>query len=142
MKTNEDLQKDIHDEILSKLLLNAPRTSITAIISKHIKKALYITSLVGIGLLFNSCIGGYVATEPAYVEYSRPQQPSSLHIWIDGDWYWSNQTHNYVKRNGYWELPRQNRIYVTGFWQTSPKGRYWKPGHWQRQGHQRNNRNR
>lgn len=140
MKTNEDLQKDVHDEIQSKLLLNAAEISVTAIIKKHIRKAIYITSLAGVGLLFNSCIGGYIATEPVYVETSRPPQPSNLHIWIDGDWYWSNQSHTYVKRNGYWEQPRQNRIYVAGYWQTSPKGRYWKPGHWQRQGHQGNGR--
>lgn len=142
MKTNEDLQKDVHDEIQSKLLLNAAETSVTSTIRKHVKKAIYITSLVGVGLLFNSCIGGYIATEPTYVEISRPPQPSNSHIWIDGDWFWSSQTHTYVQRNGYWEQPRPNHTYVAGNWQTSPKGRYWKSGHWQRQNHQDNNRHR
>ncbi|RPH31630.1 MAG: hypothetical protein EHM93_12800 [Bacteroidales bacterium] len=142
MKTKEVLQNGIHDEIESKSLKNAAAISVSTIINKHMKRAIYLASLVGIGLLFNSCIGGYIATEPAYVEYSRPQQPSSLHIWIDGDWYWSNQSHTYVKRNGYWVQPRPNHTYVVGYWQTSPKGRYWKSGYWQRQGHQGRNRHR
>ena len=99
-----------------------------------------MASLLGVGLLFKSCIGGYIATEPVYVQSPRPPQPSNLHIWIDGDWTWSRQTHTYVQRNGYWEKPRPNRTYVAGYWQTSPKGRYWKSGHWQKQNH--NNRNR
>jgi hypothetical protein len=140
MKTNEDLLKAVHNEIQSESLMNAAEISVTAKLQKHVKRFVYITSLVGVGLLFNSCIGGYIATEPAYVEISRPPQPSNLHIWIDGDWYWSNQSHNYVQRNGYWEKPRPNRTYVAGYWQTSPKGRYWKSGHWQKQNN--NNRNR
>ena len=50
------------------------------------KKLVYLTSLAGIGLFLNSCATGYVATEPSYVEYSRPQRPSDLHIWVNGDW--------------------------------------------------------
>ena len=90
--------------------------------TKVFKKLVYLTSLAGIVLFLNSCAAGYVATEPTYVEYSRPQRPSDLHVWIDGDWVFNRSTRVYVQKNGYWEQPRQNQTYVSGQWQTTPKG--------------------
>lgn len=107
-----------------------------------LKKLIFITSMAGIGLFLNGCSTGYVATEPSYVEYSRPQRPSELHIWIDGDWVFNSQTHAYVQRNGYWAAPDQRRVYVSGQWQTSPRGKYWSKGHWQKNRHQENRHNR
>lgn len=107
-----------------------------------LKKLIFLSSLAGIGLFFNGCTAGYVATEPSYVEYSRPQRPSDLHIWIDGDWVFNNQTHAYVQRNGYWERPAQGRTYISGQWQSTPRGKYWSKGHWQKNGHEGNRRNR
>ena len=135
MKNIELLEKDAHVENKRKPFL----TSITAKSGKQIKRVIYLSSLIGIGLLFNSCSLGYVATEPAYVEVSRPARPSNLHIWIDGDWVFSRQTQNYERRPGYWEQPRQNRTYIAGYWQAGPRGKNWVPGHWQRNGN--NNRN-
>lgn len=106
------------------------------------RKLVFLASLAGIGLFLNSCAAGYVVTEPSYVEYSRPQRPSELYIWIDGDWIFNSQTHAYVQQNGYWAKPNHDRIYVTGQWQTSPKGKYWSKGHWQRKEREENRHNR
>jgi hypothetical protein len=102
------------------------------------RKIIFIASLAVTGLCINSCVGGFVATEPAYVEYSRPQRPSNVHIWIDGDYAWNNQTHVYVQRVGYWEQPRQGQIFVAGHWQSGPKGKSWTNGRWEKQGNQKN----
>lgn len=142
MKNTEDLQKNDQRANSKESLLNPFRLAVNAKISIYFRRFVFSTCLIGIGLLFNSCIGGYIATEPVYVENNRPSRPSNLHIWIDGGWIWSSQSHNYVHQNGYWEQPRENRTYVEGYWQTTPRGKTWKPGHWQRKGHQGGNRHR
>jgi hypothetical protein len=142
MKKNEELEKDVQYPIKSEVLLNSSETGIIGRVGSHLKKIIYITSLAGVSLLLNSCVGGFVATEPAYVEYSRPARPSELYVWIDGDYAWNNQTHVYVQRAGYWEKPRQNQTFVSGHWQANAKGKSWAPGHWQRQGRQDNRRDR
>ena len=106
-----------------------------------LKKLIFISSIAGVGLFFNGCAAGYVATEPSYVEYSRPQRPSDMHIWVDGDWAFNRQTHAYVQRNGYWAAPSQGRVYVSGQWQSTPRGKYWSKGHWQKRGRDENRRN-
>jgi hypothetical protein len=126
MKTCEYLPKDVPQEI---------EISVASKVGKRLKKFMYITGLAGITLCFNACVPGYIATEPSYVEYTRPQQPSPLHIWIDGDWLFNRQSHTYVQKVGYWEKPNQRRTYVSGHWQKTPRGNYWSTGHWQRQGH-------
>ena len=89
--------------------------------------------ILGVGsLLLNSCFAGYVASEPAYVEYSRPAPPSNQHIWINGDYEWNNSSRVYVQRNGYWDHPRPGQSYQSGHWQSSPKGKSWSKGHWQK----------
>ena len=105
---------------------------------KQFRKIIFIGSLAVMGFCVNSCVAGYVETEPAYVEYSRPPRPSSMHIWIDGDYAWNNQTHVYVQRAGYWEQPRQGQVFVTGHWQSGPKGKSWTNGRWEKQGNQKN----
>ena len=133
MKNNKDLKNDVQDSIKSKLLLNSSETGLISRAGVNFKKIIYIASLAGMGLFLNSCLVGYVATEPAYVEYSRPPRPNNLYIWVDGDWAWSNQSHAYVQRTGYWEKPRQNQTFVTGHWQTTAKGKSWSNGHWQKE---------
>lgn len=93
------------------------------------------------GLFLNSCVAGYVATEPSYIENSRPDRPSNLHVWIDGDWVWSNRTKVYVRNNGYWSKPSRGRTYIAGHWQSSPRGSRWVPGHWQGHGRMMNHVN-
>lgn len=136
MKTNENMQKDAQEAINRMPLFGVAKIGIAVKVGRHLKKIIFLTSLVGMGLIFNACSVGYVATEPAYVEYSRPQQPSKLHVWIDGDWVYSSQTHTYAQKHGRWERPNQGRTYVSGHWQSTPRGKYWVAGSWQRQGRQ------
>jgi hypothetical protein len=133
MKTSENLQRDVQDGIKSESLLNTEENGFSTKVGKHVKKFIYIASLVGIGLFFNSCIAGYVETEPNYVENARPPRPSNLHIWIDGDWIYSRHNHGYTRNEGSWQAPVRGRTYVSGHWQATSRGHYWAPGHWQRE---------
>lgn len=134
MKINENLQKDVRDSIESEQFLSATETGIIANVNKHLRIIIFLTSLTGITLFFFACAPGYIVTQPTYVEDSRPPQPSSLHIWVGGDWIYSRQNHAYEHRSGYWERPNQGRTYEPGHWQQTPRGQYWIPGRWHRQG--------
>jgi hypothetical protein len=133
MKKISELQKDNQDTNKSKWFLDAEKSGFFERTGSKMKKIIYIASLAGMGLFLNSCMVGYVADEPGYVEYARPMRPSEQHIWIDGDWGWNNQTHVYVQKAGYWDKPRQGQSFVSGHWQQSPKGKSWAKGHWQKQ---------
>jgi hypothetical protein len=133
MNTNKDLQKDLKETIESEPRSHSTEVDMVMLVGKHLKKFIYITSLAGIGLFVNACTAtGYVASEPTYVENVRPARPSDLHVWIDGDWIWSNQTHVYVQRAGFWDRPREGRVFVKGYWQASSHGSRWVKGSWQR----------
>jgi hypothetical protein len=95
---------------------------------------LFFTS---IGILFTSCMGGFVASEPSYSEYARPQRQYDNQIWIAGDWGWNSQTHVYVQKAGYWDAPRAGHSYVEGRWQTTQRGKSWTKGHWQKDNNQK-----
>jgi hypothetical protein len=136
MENTKDFKNDVDSEIKSNELLKTSETGVITKISRNFKKVIYITSLAGMGLFLNSCVAGYIGTEPSYVEFSRPARPSTLHVWIDGDWAWNNQTHVYVQKTGHWQKPYQGQTYFPGYWQTGPKGKSWAPGHWQRQNSQ------
>ena len=135
LKKNEDLQNEIHLAINPKPFIIIRESSV----GKYMKIFSYMVLLIGIVIIFNSCVGGYVATEPSYVEYNRPQRSSENQIWIEGDWGWNNQTHLYVQRAGYWDQPRQGQSYVNGSWRTTARGKSWTKGHWQKDAHQNNN---
>jgi hypothetical protein len=132
MQKNKDLQKDVQDATKWEPLMDATETGVNTKVGKNLKKFIYLTSLVGIGLFFNGCMAGYVATEPIYVEVSRPARPSNDYIWINGEWTWNRQSHVYVQNTGLWERPNQRRTYVSGHWQASPRGKYWVSGRYQR----------
>ena len=106
------------------------------------RKLCVLAGIAGLGIFLNSCAPGYMATQSSYVEQSRPERPSDLHVWIDGDWILDRQTNAYVQQNGYWSEPKQNRIYVSGQWQTTPKGKYWSKGHWHKKNREENRHNR
>jgi hypothetical protein len=142
MRVNRSLQKVVQEAIKCEPILNATETRVSTRFGKYLKTFIFLASLAGIGLFLNSCMGGYVATEPSYTVYDRPQQPSSTHIWIDVGWGWNNQRHIYVQKAGYWEQPRQGQTYVSGSWQTTPRGKSWSKGHWQSTGRQTKNRGR
>jgi hypothetical protein len=137
MKNTEVTPNDFQEATQNQSLLITTKAVAITKIGGGIKRMIILASLAGIGLFFNGCTAGYVATEPSYVEYSRPQRPSDLHVWIDGDWVFNGQTHAYVQRNGYWERPVQGRTYISGSWQSTPRGKYWSKGHWQK-GNRRN----
>lgn len=141
MKKNEELKEVLEYSIMvSDLVQNESRASIYPRVGKYMRIFSYLVLFTGIGIIFTSCMGGYVASEPYYTEYARPQRPSETHIWIDGDWGWNNQTHVYVQKAGYWEKPRQGQSYVAGRWQTTQRGKSWTKGHWQKDNNQRDNR--
>jgi hypothetical protein len=137
MKNNEVLATNVQTDALFSI-----ETRPITKVRKYMKMFFFISSMAGIGLFLNSCMEGYVATQPTYVEYSRPQRPSELHVWVDGDWAYNRSTRVYVQKNGYWQQPRQNRTYVSGHWQSSPRGHYWVSGRYQRQGHHGNRHSR
>jgi hypothetical protein len=137
MKKNEDLEKDVQNAIKREPLLNAAETGVNIKGYSYLKKFIYLVSLAGIGLFFNACMAGYVATEPGYVAYSVPPRPSNVSIWIDGGWGWNNQSHMYVQKSGYWTNPRQGRTYVSGQWKSTPHGKSWSKGYWQSNGSQK-----
>lgn len=134
--------KEFKNAIKRELLLNAGETIIGVKISRVLRKIFYSVCLAVIGISFSGCMAGYVASEPVYVEYDRPQRPGDLYVWIDGDWDWNSRSHSYVRRAGYWQQPRQGRTYESGHWQSTSKGKSWSRGHWQRQGNKGNNRGR
>jgi hypothetical protein len=137
MKKNEKLQNEIHYAISRKQLMNMLETGVFDRVGKYIKIFSYMFLLTGVGLLFNSCMGGYVASEPSYVDYARPQRQYDNQIWIDGDWGWNNQTHVYVQKAGYWDRPRQGQTYIKGNWQSTQRGKSWTKGYWQKDSRQK-----
>jgi hypothetical protein len=141
MKKNEELQNDIHFAISRKPYLNVQETGVFDRVGKYIKIFSYLLLLIGIGIIFNSCIGGYVASEPSYVVYARPPQPSTIYFWVDGDWSWNNQTHLYIQKAGYWEKPRQGQTFHEGYWQSNQHGKSWSKGHWVNQSNKNKNDN-
>jgi hypothetical protein len=141
MSKNEIFQKDIQKATIQEPFSDAAGNSGSLKLINRMKKALFLICLAGTGLLFNGCVAGYVESEPVYVEYSRPAPPSSMHIWIDGDWSYNSNSHGYVQRAGYWEKPRQGQNYVSGHWQSNPKGKSWSKGYWEKNGQKRNKHN-
>jgi hypothetical protein len=143
MKNNSELKRNSLDTLKQEQLLNVARESDDQLkVSRHFKKFILLISLVGAGILFKGCMAGYVATEPSYVEFYRPAQPSHAQLWIEGDWSWNNRTHVYVQNTGYWTNPRQGQTYVSGYWKTTPRGKSWSKGHWQSNGRKGNNHKR
>jgi len=142
MKNSTEEKKIAHDAIKQEPLLNACGSGDRLKVGRRLKRSLLLISLVGAGILFKGCMAGYVATEPVYVEFSRPAQPSHAQLWIEGDWSWNNRTHVYVQKSGYWTNPRQGQTYVSGYWQTTPRGKSWSRGHWKSNSRQNRNRHR
>jgi hypothetical protein len=133
MKNKEESENNFQYSITPEPLSGITEKSATLKVERRLRKLFYIVSLIGIGLSINACTStGYVETEPAYVEYSRPPQPSNNHIWINGDWQYNQQNHVYVQKNGYWEKPSNRRTHVSGHWEKGPQGSYWVTGHYQR----------
>ena len=137
---NEELQNEFHFAISREPLFNSPATGLYARVGKYMKIFSYLFLITGILIILSSCVGGYIASEPVYVEYARPQRPGATYIWRDGDWSWNHQTHVYVQKSGYWDRPRQDQTFVSGHWQSTQRGKSWSNGHWQKQSHQQGNR--
>ena len=133
MKTNEGFQPDGQDAIQWQPVISRTGIGFASKAGNQLRRIIYIASFAGMGLFFFGCSTGYVATQPSYVEYSRPAQPSSHHIWIDGDYKYKHQTHSYKQNNGHWHKKSQGRTYVPGHWQSEPRGQYWVAGYWQSQ---------
>jgi len=97
----------------------------------NMKKLFFLLGLFIMVISFSGCLeGAYVSDQPSYIEIEHPPRPSPQHIWIEGDWQWNRQSHNYYHRNGNWIVPQRNRTYSPGFWQHSPRGNHWRSGRW------------
>ncbi len=94
------------------------------------KKVIVVAGVLIVTFFFTGCEGPYVASEPVYTEGIRPAQPSSSHIWIDGDWYYNRQLHNYNRRQGHWDMPRPGHSFQQGHWESNKKGHHWIGGKW------------
>lgn len=141
MKENDDLQQTLEYSIMvSDLIANESRVGIKHNVGKYMKIFSFLAVFTGLLIVMNSCMGGYMASEPTYTEYARPVRPSQAHIWIDGDWGWNSRTHVYVQKAGYWDKPRYGHTYVSGRWESSQKGKSWSKGHWQKDNHPGNNK--
>lgn len=106
------------------------------IINKDLRIIIYLIIFTMSGVVFNSCVGGYVASEPVYdySYYNRPARPGEAYIWIDGDWLWNRRTHNYVHERGYWVKARRGHSYEPGYWESGPQGKMWIKGRWRKIG--------
>ncbi len=140
MKCKDALSKYRQETKTCDTFFRPQKTGFNAKIGKQLKKIIFIGSLAGIGLFMNSCMAGYVTSEPTYSEYSRPQRPSDVHVWIDGDWVYNQSSHVYVQKRGYWTRPQPNRIYIKGSWQSSSKGKHWEKGRWEKNKNYKKNR--
>ncbi len=70
-----------------------------------------------------------IKIQPFPPAYERPAPPSERHVWVDGDWVWSNG--RYVWHAGFWTIPEPYHIWVKGYWETRNDGNtQWIPGHW------------
>ncbi|HAG16158.1 MAG TPA: hypothetical protein DCG69_06480 [Bacteroidales bacterium] len=132
MKTNTALANKVPNVKNQNQSLSSLDLGIASKVRTHVKRFIFMGSVAAMGLFFNSCVAGYVTTEPSYVEYSRPQRPNDSYVWVDGDWVYNRSSNVYVQKNGYWVQPRQERVYVTGHWQSTPRGKHWVPGQWQK----------
>ena len=59
-----------------------------------------------------------------------PPRPGMHHVWVPGEWQWSNRYHRYLWIDGYWTLPREGHVWVPGAWLVVPGGHRWNPGYW------------
>lgn len=60
---------------------------------------------------------------------ARPPQPTTNHVWIEGEWVPRGNT--YVRQPGFWTVPEKDHIWVKGEWVRDPDGSsYWQPGYW------------
>ena len=147
MKKNEELKQVLEYSIMvSDLVENEARVGIFHKFGKYMRIFGYLVSLSVVAIVFTSCMGGYMASDPSYnyqyKEYARSPQPGYASIWIEGNWNYNNQTHVYIQRAGYWERPRQGQSYVAGSWQTTQHGKSWSKGHWQKDSYQNGNNQR
>lgn len=141
LEKNEEFHQVLdYSKMVADLEQNESRNGIYPRIGKYMRIFSHLVLFIGLAWILNSCYGGYVASEPDYVDYARPQRQYDNQIWIDGDWGWNRQSHVYVQRAGYWDRPRQGQSYVKGNWQTTQRGKTWNKGHWQKDVQQNNNR--
>ena len=77
LEKNEELQNEFRYAISREPLLNSPTTGLYARVGKYLRIFSYLFLFTGVGIVFNSCVGGYIVSEPAYVEYARPQRPAA-----------------------------------------------------------------
>jgi hypothetical protein len=137
METNERNLNEVNIEN-SRSLVNFAGFRSNAV--KSMKRICYLLIFTGIAAVFNSCVAGWVETEPSYqIEIERPARPGDGYIWIEGGWRWDSGRHIYVREPGYWARTRPNYSYRQGRWKSGRRGKAWVRGRWERD-HDRDDR--
>ena len=80
----------------------------------------------------NINVPGVIAVAPPAPRYEPVPAPRSGQIWIQGNWYWSNN--NYAWRPGRWEAARPDYDYAPGRWVRADGGYRWVEGDWKPKG--------
>ena len=72
-----------------------------------------------------------VKVKPQVPQYSRTEQPSPKHVWIDEEW--QAKGNQYVFVGGHWYVPpHPGYHWVFGHWKHHPNGWEWVSGYWQK----------
>jgi hypothetical protein len=81
-------------------------------------------------LIATSCARHYVMEVPREPEQEKAMKPYDNAVWIDGEWEWHKNHHEFVK--GYYNPSRHGSSYMPGEWKHSAKGYYYRHGHWRK----------
>lgn len=91
--------------------------------------ALFSTALLLGGATANAQTHHYVQKHPEERTMSRPDAPSSKHVWVGSEWTWGNG--KYEEKPGHWALPPHgHKHWSDGHWAKGDRGEYWVQGHW------------
>lgn len=127
MRKIREFQKDVQGTIL-----NAAEKCSDTKAGTNLRRFIYLSIFVGLGLFLNGCRAGYVATAPTYVEVARPANPGNGYVWINNDWAYDRQSKAYIQNKGTWQKEKRRKTFVPGHWESTPRGNYWVSGQWQK----------
>jgi hypothetical protein len=97
------------------------------------KSVLFFLLVLALPPCFNSALAQVrisINILPAEPFIQRPPQPTTNHVWIEGEWVWQNG--GYVWKTGYWFQRDPHKVWVRGYWhQRQDGGWFWVDGYWE-----------